>query len=188
MLLDLLSHKFLLDRVRSKNVCIKTMLDSLKNGLSKWCQMTSCHGIIDWFESKGFIRKTLWTLLILASLGVAIWQVSELFDDFFSGPHYRTSTYSRDLGYIDLPNVTVCNFNRAHRNRSIAIGMTMEKDHSKLDPDYLNYLYTGFWGTYQLGYSHIFSLILALLVLCLLHTKRPAVYAVCQMYLCVILW
>ncbi len=109
--------------------------------MKKWCENTSCHGVADVLQSQNIFGKVFWCVLILGSLGIVSWQVTELVTDFFREPHFRTTTYILDEGTIRFPNVTLCNFNRVDRRKAMALGMTMANDSSKLDPDYLNYLY-----------------------------------------------
>ena len=50
-----------------------------------WCENTTCHGISDWYNSGTRGEKVVWSLLILASLSVCLWQTSSLVMDFAQG-------------------------------------------------------------------------------------------------------
>ncbi len=75
-------------------------------------------------------------------------------EDFFSEPHYRTTTYALSEGSVPFPNITICNMNRADRKKAMALGMTMEHNSSELDPDYLDYFYLSF-PEFYLGYHFV---------------------------------
>ncbi len=113
----------------------------MKKQLEKWCETTSCHGVIDLFQTQSWFGKTFWSILILGSLGVASWQVYELMIEYVLGDHYYTTTYTANGPLLPFPNITLCNFNRADRKKVLKFGMTSEGNSSEIDPDYLNYFY-----------------------------------------------
>ncbi len=140
-----------MDEPELDKVGIQRNMAKNRSVFQEWCKNTSCHGTIELLQSRNWLGRTCWSILILGSLGIATWQVYELILDFLNEPHYRTTTYSLDEGRLPFPNVTLCNFNRVDQRKAIALGMTMENDTSKLDPDYLNYFYESFLGIYMLG-------------------------------------
>ncbi len=119
-----------------------------KRRFKEWCEVTSCHGVIDCFQSTSWLGKSFWAFLILGSFGIATWQVYELILDFCSEPHYQTTTYALSDVSVPFPNITICNMNRADRKKAMALGMTMEHNSSELDPDYLNHFYMSFQASY----------------------------------------
>ncbi len=112
-----------------------------------WGYATSCHGFPDLINSSSIIGKTFWVILILGSVGLAVWQISELLIRFGKSPHYVTQTYAEEPESVPFPNVTVCNINRVNRNRAIKLGMVNES--GDLDPDLLNYFFLSFPVVYD---------------------------------------
>ncbi len=121
------------------------MGDSFENGLSKWCQMTSFHGIIDWFESKGFIKTTLWTVSNIRFTGCCYLTCVCVCLNWFptsSLVHIAERQRVLEILATSTSQVSCCAVRISALTHSaiwieplaIAIGMTMENDCPKLDP------------------------------------------------------
>ncbi len=52
------------------------------------------------------------------------------------------------MPFAEFPSITICNFNRAHRERAIKVAL-MVNETGHLDPDLLSYLYLSFTSDYE---------------------------------------
>lgn len=83
-----------------------------KDTVEKWCQVTTCAGIIDLYMAKGVIGKIFWAIFLAFCFGFTLMQLGEVFKMFFTEYRYKSQMDVIDEERVPFPNVTICNFNR----------------------------------------------------------------------------
>lgn len=84
---------------------------------SDWCHVTTCGGIIDWYQATTLPRKGFWFLVVAVFLGLTFWQTGIGNLDYVTENKYSTSVFIETRPSVQFPNVTVCNFNRARKSK-----------------------------------------------------------------------
>lgn len=85
---------------------------NLKEALTKWCQVTTCAGILDLYMAKGILGKLFWAVFISFCFGFTLMQVVDAFQMFLNEYPYQSQMDVIAQEKIPFPNVTICNFNR----------------------------------------------------------------------------
>lgn len=78
--------------------------------LAKWARVTSCHGIIDLYESTNVLQKLFWTVMIIAAFGAILFYQMSLVNYYMSIPT-ATQISKKTTSSLEFPIVTVCNQN-----------------------------------------------------------------------------
>ncbi|XP_021374360.1 degenerin deg-1-like [Mizuhopecten yessoensis] len=87
--------------------------------LKMFMEYTSVHGLGRIATVKHIIHKLLWTVLFLASLGMCIYQVTRLGQQFVSNP--ISTTISLKYEPQKFPSVSICNLNPAKFSKIVGI-------------------------------------------------------------------
>lgn len=110
--------------------------------ISQWADVTSLHGVSEIKGSYKHQRKftfLFWLTTLLVMLGLLAWQTYYLVTDFISGTGYSTTIYYEDVGSFSMPQVVICNYNRANKTSADAIQM---------NSSHLSYFFSGFMTNY----------------------------------------
>ncbi|ESO89679.1 hypothetical protein LOTGIDRAFT_218777 [Lottia gigantea] len=89
--------------------------NSLKKIVLKFADSTSMQGVPNVNAAKHWFPKTIWTLLLLASLGAMTLHLKFLFDTYYSWPKH--STVSLGFSTLEFPAITVCNVNPIRKSQ-----------------------------------------------------------------------
>ena len=104
---------------------------SAPESLSSFAEATTLHGA-RFLSSENAFRRVIWTLALIASFGLCVYQVYKTIDAFYNRPFntkITTKTVSDGSG-VAFPAVTLCNFNflnlRRYRNNSKRVNVSDE--------------------------------------------------------------
>ncbi|KAK7477363.1 hypothetical protein BaRGS_00031428 [Batillaria attramentaria] len=74
--------------------------------LKGWIKKTGCHGLGQVDDTPNIGLKLLWVLVFLGGVGVTIYQIYQLVDDFTAHP--VTTSFKLEFQPVDMPDVTIC--------------------------------------------------------------------------------
>ncbi|XP_057581519.1 acid-sensing ion channel 5 [Hippopotamus amphibius kiboko] len=83
---------------------------------------TSFHGVHNIVRNRSRIRKVIWLLVVLGSVGLLVWQIYSRLVNYFRWP----TTTSMEVQYvekIEFPAVTFCNLNRFQAEAAATFGI-----------------------------------------------------------------
>lgn len=63
------------------------------------------------------VKHAVWTIFVVISFCIAVWQIWELMAYFLASPHYVSNSFFKNEATPVFPPVTVCNFNRANKTK-----------------------------------------------------------------------
>ena len=99
--------------------------------IRKFGEDTTIRGVPRIFKSTSRLVRIMWSLMVLASLAILLWQLSDTFQTYFRYP--IESIYKEGSGRPTFPDVTVCNlYELAHANTfqlkwEVYLNLTSEK-------------------------------------------------------------
>ena len=86
---------------------VKRYLRKFWEFLSEFFEASSIHGLVYISTSKHKLTKIFWTLVVLTGFSVAVYLISDSFDNWSSDP-YKTIVETKSTSDIAFPKVTVC--------------------------------------------------------------------------------
>jgi len=84
--------------------------EKMQNRLCHLAKVTTCHGVVDCYEAKGFANKTFWIAILLAAFGAIGYYQYSLMSLYMTTPT-ATKLSKITVDSLQFPNITVC-----HRN------------------------------------------------------------------------
>lgn len=125
--------------------------------LIKWAQVTSCHGILDFYESKNLIRRLFWGAIIAAAFAAIFYYQYKLIDYYLTIPSAveMSKKFNETLVF---PIITVCDQNVFSMKNYLSIYQTYTDKNPTIFPSNTSTRFLGYIAAGGLFFSqNLFS-------------------------------